>query len=175
MFPNEWRDASAADYDSDDWRAFTKMTGVETPWRIEGDFNGDGLKDVARIVMHEADQKWMLGVEFGSKPGAECKTFQISQGLPHQLESIPSLQTLPKATNKLVCHHAGPVYAVQCRVPSQSPIEGFKQDFIVVSDAVAAQPLSAYYWTQWDDNTKQDGTPLMVFRSTPLEVAIEMK
>lgn len=96
MFPNEWRDASAADYDSDDWRAFTKMTGVETPWRIEGDFNGDGLKDVARIVMHEADQKWMLGVEFGSKPGAECKTFQISQGLPHQLESIPSLQTLPK-------------------------------------------------------------------------------
>lgn len=175
VFPNEWRDATAADYDSDDWKAFKKFTGVQTPWRIEGDFNGDGVKDVARIVIREADQTWMLGVDFGAKPGTECRSFQISQGLPHQLQSIPSLQTLPQATEKLTCHQAAQLYGVECTVPSQSPIKGLKKDFIIVSDAVAARPLSAYYWTQLDGTIKQDGTPLMAFRNTPLDVAIEMK
>lgn len=174
VFTHEWRDATAADYDSDDWRAFKKFTNVQTPWRVEGDFNGDSLPDVARVAIKDADQTWMLGVEFGAKQGEKCETFQIMQGLPNQLQSLPSLQVLPKVTNKLKCHHAGQSYPVLCEIPPDGPIANLKHDSIIVSDAVTARVPSAFYWAQWDNKTKTDGSPLMVFLQTPLNVAIDM-
>jgi len=166
-FPNEWRYATAADYDSDDWRAFQKFTGVKTPWRVEGDFNGDGLPDVARVAIHTTDQKWMLGVEFGSAPGQPCATFQIAQGMPHNLATLPSLQVLPPNKETLHCHHAGQRYAVACT--REMP---FKNDALIVSDAVAASLPVAYHWTQWEQRTRPDGSPLMVFRPAPLKAEI---
>jgi len=146
------------------------------PWRVTGDFNGDGLPDVARVVIHTTEQKWMLGVEFGSPPGTKCATHQIAQGMPHQLQTLPSLQVLPKGTTKpLHCHHAGQRYPAACTIPADSPLATLKADALIVSDAVAATPPTAYYWTQWDKRTKPDGSPVMVFRSTPLTVDIVMK
>jgi len=173
-FPQEWREATARDYDSDDWRAFQRFTGVKTPWRVQGDFNGDGLPDVARVVIKDADQMWMLGVEFGAPKGTPCATFQIMRGMPHQLAAtLPSLQTLAQGSQKpLPCHHAGQRYAVACSVPQGSPLAGLKADALIVSDATAVRAPAAYYWTQWEQRTKSDGSPVMVFRETPLAVDV---
>jgi hypothetical protein len=60
-----WRDPNLGDYPRARWAAWVKQTGSNTPWRSEGDFDSDGLNNVAKVMVRLSDGSWMTGVEFG--------------------------------------------------------------------------------------------------------------
>lgn len=114
-----WRDAAAADYGSSGWAAWRKYTNSETPWQATGDFDGDGLQDVAKVIVDKAGKRWMMGVMFGHEHGAPCRRYQIS-GKDFASMPIAGVLTLPKGRNRLACHHMGEQGPVTCKVDNEA-------------------------------------------------------
>lgn len=114
-----WRDATAADYGSSGWAAWRKYTKNDTPWQATGDFDGDGLQDVAKVIVDKAGKRWMMGVMFGHKDGAPCHRYQIS-GKDFASVPIAGVLTLPRGKNSLTCHHMGEQGPVTCKVDNEA-------------------------------------------------------
>lgn len=138
-----WRDATAADYASTGWAAWRKYTGSETPWQARGDFDGDGLQDVAKVIVDKAGKRWMMGVMFGRKEGAPCNRYQIS-GKDLATTPIAGVITLPKGRNSLACHHMGEQGPVVCTVEDEA-FAARTTDALLTFDDVPTYS-SAYLW-----------------------------
>ena len=138
-----WRDATAADYGSSGWAAWRKYTGGDTPWRATGDFDGDGLQDVAKVIVDKAGKRWMMGVMFGHADGAPCHRYQIS-GKDLATLPIAGVLTLPKGKNSLTCHHMGEQGPVTCNVENAA-FAARTTDALLTFDDVPSYS-SAYLW-----------------------------
>lgn len=170
----DWRDATAQDYATDGWTAWKKFTGSQTPWRATGDFDGDGLADVAKVVIRIKDGAWMLGVEFGHDAQRPCRRAQIASNMIDELKTpIFAVQTLPKGAKVLPCHHAAERFAALCRVPEASALERRTTDALIIGTDNASA-LSAYLWSPDGESKRSDGSPLMVFNQMALEVGMDM-
>ncbi|TDR38896.1 hypothetical protein DFR29_11839 [Tahibacter aquaticus] len=138
-----WRDATAADYGSSGWAAWRKYTQGDTPWRATGDFDGDGLQDVAKVIVDKAGKRWMMGVMFGHADGAPCHRYQIS-GRDLATLPIAGVLTLPKGKNSLTCHHMGEQGPVTCTVENAA-FAARTTDALLTFDDVPSYS-SAYLW-----------------------------
>lgn len=164
-----WREAGAGDYQGASWSAWKKFTGVSTPWRVTGDFNGDGIADVARVVVRKSDGAWLYGVELGGDAKRPCDRFQIATSTQNPGKPIPGLLVLRKGAARVKCHHAAERYAVFCTPPAGSQLARRSFDALIVTDEV---PLTttAFLWGQFEKRNRLDGTPLMVFDAEPIDV-----
>lgn len=122
------------------WRKYTKS---ETPWQAKGDFDGDGLQDVAKVIVDKAGKRWMMGVMFGHKDGAPCNRYQIS-GKDLATLPIAGVITLPKGRNSLTCHHMGEQGPVTCKVEDEA-FAARTTDALLTFDDVPTYS-SAYLW-----------------------------
>lgn len=169
-----WRLIRSADYQGESWDAWRKQTGQSHPGRAVGDFDGDGVPDVATVVVRD-DGAWMLGVVFGQagKSGA-CKTHQISQNRPEHANQWPAVLTFAKAASSVKCHHAGLVYHAACSVAAdEAPQMVHRRPYdAIVSTNESATSFSGYLWQQWDSSTRADGSPLMVMGELPLKAEV---
>lgn len=138
-----WRDATAADYASSGWAAWRKYTRGDTPWQATGDFDGDGLQDVAKVIVDKAGKRWMMGVMFGHEDGATCHRYQIS-GKDLATLPIAGVLTLPKGRNSLTCHHMGEQGAVTCKVENEA-FAARATDALLTFDDVPTY-ATAYLW-----------------------------
>lgn len=138
-----WRDATAADYTSSGWAAWRKYTKSETPWQAKGDFDGDGLQDVAKVIVDKAGKRWMMGVMFGHKEGAPCNRYQIA-GKDLATLPIAGVIALPKGSNSLTCHHMGEQGPVTCKVEDQAFAARGTDALLTFDDAPTYS--SAYLW-----------------------------
>lgn len=138
-----WRDATAADYSSTGWAAWRKYTKSETPWQAKGDFDGDGLQDVAKVIVDKTGKRWMMGVMFGHKEGAPCDRYQIS-GKDLATMPIAGVIALPKGGNSLTCHHMGEQGPVTCKV-DDAAFAARTTDALLTFDDVPTYS-SAYLW-----------------------------
>lgn len=122
------------------WRKYTKS---DTPWQAKGDFDGDGLQDVAKVIVDKAGKRWMMGVMFGHKEGAPCHRYQIS-GKDLATLPIAGVLTLPKGKNSLTCHHMGEQGPVTCKVENEA-YAARTTDALLTFDDVPTYS-SAYLW-----------------------------
>jgi hypothetical protein len=166
----QWRDANAADYQSPGWQAIRKFSASSTPWRAVGDFNGDGLADEAKVVIHKGKGHWMFGVNFGHDDKIPCARSQIaSNSSSEEPQGIHGLISLPRETSTLACFHVNAAVPLECSVPEGSALAARTTDaLIAVNDDATA--LSAYLWQPFRDMRKSDGTPLMAFGSHSLDI-----
>lgn len=155
--PERWREAGADDYTGADWQRWREQTGADTPWRAEGDYNGDGVIDVAKVMVRD-DGRWMLGVEFAASDSAPCSMFEIAANLWHSRAEaeqlgIHGVMRLPRGERGVVCHYVpdhGPALCLR-------PVGTNASELADTVDALAtfgAQPqnLQAYLWSRsyWD-------------------------
>jgi hypothetical protein len=155
--PERWREAGPADYAGPQWKLWREQTGAADPWRAEGDFNGDGVADVAKVMVRD-DGRWMLGVEFQASDTAPCRMFEIAANLGHSPAEaaqlgIQGVMRLPRGERGAVCHYVidrGPALCLR-------PVGTNASELMDVVDALAtfdAQPASvrAYLWSRsyWD-------------------------
>jgi len=150
------------DYAGADWQVWRDQTGAGEPWRAEGDFNGDGETDVAKVMVRD-DGRWMLGVEFKAKPPATCRTAEISANLWHSPMDaawlpIQGVIRLPRGERGAVCHYVddrGPALCLR-PVGSHSAELETAVDALAVFDARPSSVL-AYLWSRshWDSASNE--------------------
>ncbi|UXI66890.1 hypothetical protein [Tahibacter amnicola] len=145
-----WRDATAADYTSSGWVAWRKYTRSETPWQAKGDFDGDGLQDVAKVIVDKAGKRWMMGVMFGHADGAPCHRYQIS-GKDLATMPIAGVLTLPKGKDSLTCHHMGEQGPVTCKLGAEGGPRN--TDTLLTFDDLPSYS-AAYQWVPNTDPTR---------------------
>ncbi len=170
-----WRDADASDFSSSGWKAWITQTGVATPWRATGDYNGDGLQDVAKTVIRKSDDSWMVGVEFGYDATHPCERRQMfSNSHKDDKKSFPikGVLTLPKGASSVICHHTAEHYATLCSVPANSALERRTTDALIVADDGPVS-FGVYLW-QPSDVVQKSGKPRMTFESEPMDRRMEM-
>lgn len=82
-----WRDATAADYGSSGWAAWRKYTKSDTPWQARGDFDGDGLQDVAKVIVDKAGERWMQDFGRAGRCGHDAHDCRIRRryAQPHHV------------------------------------------------------------------------------------------
>jgi hypothetical protein len=74
--PQGYRFPTEADF-SDSWQEFRSK--IPTPFRVRADFNGDGRRDEAWIVLAEKGDGWAL-VAFLATAGSSPKTMLLEKG-----------------------------------------------------------------------------------------------
>ncbi len=172
---DQWRDANISDYQTSGWKAWMTQTKATTPWRTVGDFDGDGLQDVAKIVIRKVDKVWMLGVEFGYKNKAECRRQQIAWNTDKPDARLLGLLAIPKKSGSaaFVCHHVSESMAATCTIASDSKLGTQKADTFLSTDDIPTR-TDGYFWAQFRDMVKSDGTALMAFESEKINVGMDM-
>jgi hypothetical protein len=173
---NLWRDATSSDYQTSGWKAWIEQTKLATPWQSVGDFDGDGIPDVAKVVVRKSDGAWMMGVEFGNKPGSPCRRHQIASntsGDGKRDVRLPGVVTLRARDSEVACNHVAERFPATCKIrPAQGAPKRVK-DIIVMTDDIPLNTIG-FEWRQVGDKLKLDGTPLLVFQSTPVELVGSM-
>ncbi len=168
-----WRDADISDYQTSGWKAWMAQTKSPTPWRVTGDFDGDGLEDVAKVVIRKADNVWMMGVEFGFKNKSECRRQQIASNSIAPNARLVGLLKIPKNNAKFVCHHISETYPANCIVPDEGLLARREADAFMTTDDIPTR-TDGYVWEQYRDYTKDDGTPQMAFESELIRVEADL-
>jgi hypothetical protein len=169
-----WRDANSADYKTSGWKAWIEQTKSATPWRVTGDFNGDGVEDVAKIVIRRSDSVWMLGVEFGVKKDGRCERFQIAWNDGKPDARLPGLLALPKGKESLVCNHVAENSAAICAIAAGSLIGKRRTDAFIVTDDIPSR-IEGYLWVPYKDFKKSDGSQMMFFDSEEISARADTK
>lgn len=170
---DQWRDANINDYQTSGWKAWMTQTKVTTPWRAVGDFDGDGIRDVAKVVIRKADNVWMLGVEFGFKNKADCRRQQIAWNSGKPDARLLGLMPLPRDTKRLVCHHISESQPATCTLSPGGLLESRKTDTFLSTDDIPTR-TDGYAWVPFRDMKKSDGSPLMFFESELMNVGMDM-
>ncbi|MGL4231990.1 MAG: hypothetical protein ACRCWJ_11565 [Casimicrobium sp.] len=165
---DNWRDANGSDYQSDEWKQWLAQTKASAPWRTEGDFDGDGLTDVAKVVIRKSDNAWMMGVEFGYKNKSECRRFQIASNSTKPKYALPAVLTIRRDQSSIVCAPFGKSTPLNCSIDGDFAKTKRDRDVIVMSDATPTY-VNGFVWQQWQNKTRNDGSPWMIFGSTTIE------
>jgi hypothetical protein len=164
-----WRDANASDYQTTGWKAWMEQTKSATPWKAVGDFDGDGITDVAKVVIRIDDGAWMMGVEFGYKARKDCRRFQIASNSGKLDQRIVSVLTFRTDQDKLACHHVAEKSPAVCHLSAERGARKRTQDVVLMSDDVPTF-TAAYEWVPHQKYKTSDGSPLMTFDNTPITV-----
>jgi hypothetical protein len=172
---DQWREAEGRDFSSDAWSSIRKVTDLTKPWQAQGDFNGDGLVDLAKVVVRKADGRWMVGVEFGSDARTPCSRFQIaSDTILDQALRIPGVITIPRGAEQVACGQMADLVPNYCRVPADSPLRTSTFDgLLMVNDDWTM--VSGYLWGQFEDRLKSDGTKMMAFNSVAIDFGYDLE
>jgi hypothetical protein len=97
-FPPGWRPAEKSDYSDED----LKFVDNIVPNHLTADFNGDGIKDEAWILLHKTKNKYGLFVFMGRKGGGR-KMFKLAE-YPKRTEKIyMGIIFLEPGTYKTAC------------------------------------------------------------------------
>lgn len=149
--PEDWRDATAADYADPAWTAWSRLTGSATPWRAEADFDGDGRVDVAKVLIHRREAgRWMMGVKFGMAAGEDCfdkqhpRRFQISDD-NHGRHALAGVLALAKSSDQVACHQNGSDTALLCRAPEDAAFAARPGAALLSFDAQPSYVVG-YFW-----------------------------
>jgi hypothetical protein len=170
---DQWRDANINDYQTSGWKAWMAQTKSKTPWRAVGDFDGDGMEDVAKVVIRQADNAWMLGVEFGYKNKADCRRQQIASNSGKPAARLVGLLPLARGTKSLTCHHISESQPATCTLPAAGLLENRKTDAFLMTDDIPTR-TDGFVWAPFRDIKKSDGSPMMAFESELISVGIDM-
>ncbi len=155
--PGRWREAGASDYQGPQWEQWRSHTGAEQPWRAVGDFNGDGVNDVAKVMVRD-DGRWMLGLELAASGSAPCRRQEFAANLRHSPAEaaqlgIQGVMRLPRGERGAVCHYVIGRGAALCLRPVGEHANALTDtvDALATFDAHPAS-VRAYLWSRsyWD-------------------------
>jgi hypothetical protein len=166
---DEWRDANASDYQTSGWKAWMEQTKSATPWRTTGDFDGDGIADVAKVVIRKSDNAWMMGVEFGYRDRKDCRRFQIASNTDKPEHRLVGVLTLRKDESSLACNHVAERAPANCKLAGDEATKRRTHDYLLMTDDIPIT-TAMFAWRQYGDRKRSDGSPLMTFNSVPVEI-----
>jgi len=92
--PDGFRAIAESEY-SADWQLLSDA--FPTPDRTDGDFDGDGELDQARLWIHESGQRWVLMAYLSSMPGDPVKVYE--SGRRTELSRRP-IRAIPPGEHK---------------------------------------------------------------------------
>ena len=70
-------------------------------------------------------------------------------------------------------HHVSETYAATCTIDSDNKLALQKADTFLSTDDIPSR-IDGYFWAQFRDIIKSDGTPLMAFKSEKINVGMDM-